>query len=455
MAMLKRRIAKVTPRTWLLLVIAVSVVLRIAAAFALGDQVVDMPGTNDQLSYHTLSLRLLDGYGFTFGQDWWPATLAGTPTAHWSFLYTFYLAAVYAIFGAHPLIARLIQATLVGVLQPLLAYWIGQRVFNRTVGLVAAGLTAIYAYFIYYAASLMTEPFYIVTILFSLYLTLQYVEQGKTSPPDWGKDLLVGGMLGLSLAATVLFRQMYLLFLPFLFVWAWWARRKQVGKAPLLPLLVSIIILVVAILPFTIYNYTRFHRFVLLNSNAGYAFFFGNHPIYGTKFIPILPTGASGYVSLLPKELFGMDEASLDQELLRRGFGFIRDDPARYILLSLSRIPAYFTFWPSAESGLISNLARVLSFGLLWPFMLYGLIRSLIFHPWSLSRLVAAPAFLLQLFFVVYTTIHLLSWALIRYRLPVDAVMVIFAGLAFVDLYQHIAGWSKRNRGISGQASVV
>ena len=450
MGTLKLKLATVPPRTWLLLAIAVSVVLRISAAFAIGDNVVDMPGTNDQISYHTLSLRLLDGYGFTFGEPWWPATPAGTPTAHWSFLYTFYLAAVYALFGVHPLAARLIQATLVGILQPLLAYAIGQQVFKRSVGLIAAGLTAVYAYFIYYAATLMTEPFYIVTILLSLYFAILYVEHGKKGAPERGRDLLLGTLLGLSLGATVLFRQIFLLFLPFLFVWALWSRRKQAGKASLLPLAISVSIVLVAVLPFTFYNYARFHRFVLLNSNAGYAFFFGNHPIYGSKFVPILPNESGGYVALIPKELYGMDEAALDQELLRRGLNFVRDDPKRYILLSVSRIPVYFMFWPSQDSGLVSNLARITSFGLLWPFMLYGVVLSFRVRPWSVSRLIGAPAFLLQMFLVIYTAIHVLTWTLIRYRIPVDAVLVIFAGLAFVDLYQRFVVWRNRKPGISG-----
>ncbi len=378
METLRLKLAKVPPRNWLLLAITVSVALRIAASIAIGNKVEDLPGINDQISYHTLSLRLLNGYGFSFGEAWWPATPAGTPTAHWSFLYTFFLAAVYAVFGEHPLAARLIQATLVGILQPLLAYAIGRQAFNCSVGLVAAGLTAVYVYFIYYSAALMTEPFYIVMILLSLYLAILYVEQGKTGKLGRGKDLQLGCLLGLSLGATVLFRQIFLLFLPFLFVWAWWVRRRQAGKAPLLPLLISASIVMGVVLPFTIYNYIRFDRFVLLNSNAGYAFFFGNHPIYGTKFIPILSDELGGYWSLIPKELFGMDEAALDQELLRRGLNFVREDPGRYIMLSLSRIPVYFMFWPSRESGLVSNLSRVSSFGLLWPFMLYGVVISLI-----------------------------------------------------------------------------
>jgi hypothetical protein len=85
-------------------------------------------------------------------------------------------------------------------------------------------------------------------------------------------------------------------------------------------------------------------------------------------------------------------------------------------------------FWPSAGSGMVSNVSRVVSFGLCLPFMLYGLLRAF-------RRLRPGdPAFLLVLFAAVYTAIHLLSWALIRYRLPVDAVLLPFAGLALVDL---------------------
>ena len=148
-----------------------------------------------------------------------------------------------------------------------------------------------------------------------------------------------------------------------------------------------------------------------------------------------------------------MDEAALDQELLKRGLNFVREDPGRYALLSLSRIPVYFMFWPSQDSGLVSNLARVTSFGLLWPFMLYGVVLSFLVRPWSLPRLIGAPAFLLQMFLVVYTAVHVLTWTLVRYRVPVDAVLVIFAGLAFVDLFQRLVAWRGRKHGVSGQPS--
>src|SRR5207244_2379820 len=124
----------------------------------------------------------------------------------------------------------------------------------------------------------------------------------------------------------------------------------------------------------TIRNYQAFGRFVLLNTNAGYAFFWGNHPIHGMNFISILPEKT--YHDLIPPELGSLSEAELESALMQRGIGFVKDDPIRYAVLSLSRTKDYFEFWPSPDSGVLSNVSRVLSFGLYLPFMVYGVWRA-------------------------------------------------------------------------------
>jgi 4-amino-4-deoxy-L-arabinose transferase-like glycosyltransferase len=385
-------------------------------------------------------MRVLNGYGFTFGEIWWPITQAGAPTAHWSFLYTLYLVCVYSIFGPHPLAARIIQSVITGLLQPYLAYLIGSNLFSKIIGLVSAGLTAFYAYFIYYGATLMTEPFFITAVMAGLYLTMLLawpVIETAAETSVWNR-LKLPVLLGLALGSAVLLRQLFLLLIPFLFLWIWWVRRKLNVQTTLTKLLACSATIVFMILPFTIYNTSRFGHFVLLNANSGYAFFWANHPIYGTHFLPILPQEMGSYESLIPKELMNLDEAALDQALLKRGIQFVIDDPVRYLFLSISRIPVYFMFWPSKDSGLISNLSRVASFGLCWPFMLYGLFRSTMNQKVTLAEFLSSPTFLLIFMIILYTMIHLLSWALIRYRLPVDAVLLIFAGLAFVDLAQRV-----------------
>jgi 4-amino-4-deoxy-L-arabinose transferase-like glycosyltransferase len=411
--------------SWLIIIILLAVMLRVAAAFYMGDQVVDAPGTFDQISYNMLAVQVLEGHGFTVATDWWPATPAGEPTAHWSYLYTLYLVIVYGLFGYHPLIARLIQAVLAGILMPWLVYRLGWRTFNHKVGLITAALMAVYIYFIYYAAALVTETFYIMAILWTLDLAVQLGTH--TSPFK-----LHGLLLGVALAIAVLLRQLFLLFIPILFAWLLWRSYRHQTRPlwyMLRTMVVATLIVIMSILPWTIRNYQAFEgQFVLLNTNAGFAFFWGNHPIHGYNFISILPDNGPSYQDLIPPELKNLNEAALDRALLSRGLTFIQADPVRYFILSLSRIKDYFKFWPSSESDLISNLSRVFSFSLLAPFMGYGLLLS-----WR--RHFSAEALILYLFMAFYTFIHLLSWALIRYRLPVDAVLLVYAGVALMDLW--------------------
>jgi 4-amino-4-deoxy-L-arabinose transferase-like glycosyltransferase len=261
----------------------VSIIIRVAAAIYLGNEVVELPGTYDQISYHQLALRVASGDGFSFGQDWWPLTRANEPTAHWSYLYTLYLVLVYKILGPNPLAARLLQAVLVGFLQPIIAFQIGKVVFNRSAGLISAVLTAGYAYFIYYAATLMTEPFFISAVMASLYLVIR-IGNSRKEVDEWVRKYRNYIVLGVTLGLAVLLRQVFLLVVPFLFLYIFWLKKKE----SVFGIALVTLVIIMMILPLTIFNFDRFDQFVLLNTNAGYAFFWANHPIYGTKFQPIL-----------------------------------------------------------------------------------------------------------------------------------------------------------------------
>jgi hypothetical protein len=434
-------------------ILVLAIVLRIASALYQGNQVVALPGIFDQISYDELARRVIGGHGFSFATGHWPATRAGEPTAHWSYLYTLYLAVVYRLFGEQPVIARLIQAMIAGVFHSWFTWRIGQRVFGQTIGIIAASLSAIYIYFFYYAGALITEPFYMIGILWTVDAALRlarYPEKVTTGEISNSPGWLRWAELGLAIGITALLRQVFLLFVPFLFLWLWWvmstlqrtspSRRGQLTRffpwKVLAGLAWAACVVLILVIPWTIRNYRAFGALVPLNTNAGYAFFWGNHPVYGTHFVGLLPSGAQGYFDLIPKEFLSLNEAELDQALLKVGLGYVRDDPVRFILLSLSRAGELFKFWPSSQSGLISNISRVGSFGICLPFMLYGL--------WVSLKLVRFPErdeqreaiILLYLFILIYTGIHLVSWALIRYRLPVDAILLLFAALGLERLFR-------------------
>ncbi len=393
-----------------------------------GGEVIQLPGISDQLTYHTLANRLLDGFPFSFDRPWWPATQANEPTAHWSFLYTYFLSFLYLIFNRSVLAARLFQVILAGILQPLFLYLLAKNFTNKTIALIAAAWIAVYAYVIYYTAALMTESLFLTFLIAVFY----FASEIKKQPTLWKNYIL----LGLFSAVTVLLRQVFIIFLPFLFLWILWTNGKLLFRRTVLGLLISGLLILSGILPFTFYNYQRFDKFALLNTNAGFAFYLANHPIYGTRFEAILSPETSNYLELLPKDIIDQDEISLDKALLSRGVQFIVDDPGRYILLSLSRIPVLFQFWPSSESSLLSNLTRLSSFTLALPFMLVGIFLSI--KQTKRKLFLRSEVFLILLFGLVYAGIHILSWSLIRYRLPIDILFLIFAATA---LYKLLVRW--------------
>ena len=431
------------PQKTLIGIMVVGVILRvITSVLFFGNEVQSLPGTFDEVSYHNLAIRVLDGHGFSFGEAWWPGTLANEPTAHWSYLYTSFLVTLYSVVGRNPLVARIIQSILTGILMPWIMYRLANRLFSKhygpeqtqSIALFAAGITAVYVYLFYYAAALITESFYILGIVWTFDYAVKISQQQneETTLKDW-----LG--FGLLLALTVLLRQLFLLFAPFMLLWLWWAKRPQLWKLAI-PLVVTAVIMA----PWTLRNYRAFDTFVPLNTNSGHAFFWGNHPSYGTHFVPILPTRQ--YYAMIPEALKaqGLNEAEMDSALLELGVGFVFDDPGRYVLLSLSRIPAYFKFWPSTESSFISNVSRVASFGLFLPFMMWGmgLASRHSFDSWR-ERL-ASPYTLFLLFVLVYTGMHVLTWTLIRYRIPIDAIFILFAGVALERLFAYFGLLDKR-----------
>lgn len=113
---------------YLVVVLILSILLRVAVALYLGDEVDAPPLLTDRRSYRSLGARLVAGHGFSFEPNWYPFTLANVPTAHWSFLYSLLVAGVYALCGLHPPAVRAVQTVLGGLLLSMV-YRLARRLF--------------------------------------------------------------------------------------------------------------------------------------------------------------------------------------------------------------------------------------------------------------------------------------------------------------------------------------
>jgi 4-amino-4-deoxy-L-arabinose transferase-like glycosyltransferase len=446
---------------WLLAgILLLSVLLRVGVALYLGDTT---PPGKDETSYSTLAMRVATGYGFSFPVAWYPFTPADTPTAHWSFLYTAFAAAVYAVVGWHPLAVRLLSALLSGILLPLVVYALARRALpprpplsltvhrspilrtgepgspltiDHFLSLLAALLSAVYAYFVLFGATVQTEALFIVSLVWSVERALA-VEQSLRRQESVRPGLVI--TLGISLGLAALFRQSILPWVPVMSLYLLWVgyRQRRLGRA-FLALAGAGVVVALFILPFTVRNYLVYDDFLLLNSNAGYAMYSAQHPLHGTSFQAYLAAPLPDDLNPQPQ-----NEAQWDRALMARGLQFIVDDPGRYLLLSLSRVADYFEAWPTSDSSLLFNVGRLLSFTLFLPFMLYGLYLSL--RPSQLtidnsSLTIDRSSFaLLYLFIAFYSLLHIQTWAMTRYRLPVDAVLLVFAALGIGDLMDRLA----------------
>lgn len=408
------RLKTIPPRHWLALILMAAFILRLSTAIWLGDkmEVVDAGGTHDQVSYDILAYRVATGHGFTFPTAWYPWVPPDTPTSYYSGTMVLHLAAIYMVVGYHPLIARVLYAVL-GTLIVYLVYRIGRRLFGETAGLLAALCAAGYTYLILYSATLLTETPFILFLLLALDAAYALTESGSR------KHLII---LSLSLAGAILFRMAVLPFVLVLLAWVYFAARKSKKPIKVWHLAVPLVVMVTAVAPWTARNYLLYERFMLLESQFGHVLWNSNHPDQGTVF-------RGSWVAPIPQDLLALNEPDLTNALLRQGIQNIQADPGRFLLLSLNRVKYFFTFWPTADSSLISNTARVLSFGILLPFMLLGLYLSL--PQWR-------KVLPLYLFLVVHLGVYLVSWVMIRYRIPADTVLLIFAGLALACIGQRL-----------------
>jgi 4-amino-4-deoxy-L-arabinose transferase-like glycosyltransferase len=409
-------LSSISETKWLVFIVMAGLILRLAMAFYLGDTVEIIPVAYDQIHFDNVARSLVAGNGFSFSNPPWPFIKPGAPTAFVSFLYTLFLAGTYWLFGSHALPARIIQA-LVASLMPWLVYRLVKRILDqdtkqKAVALVAAAITAGYAYFVFFSATLMTEAFYLPAIVWVLLLTHELAEQPTAK---------LWAVWGLAVSLTCLLRQVFMPITALLFLYILLKARRQVKISHVA---LAGIIAATLILPWTVRNYMVFDRFLLLNSQAGQTLWNSNHPDLGTEF-------QRSAMFPIPADLEGLNEVDLDNALLQLAIQNIAANPLRFVLLSISRLAEFFRFWPTPQSSTFNNIARTVSFTVCLPFMVAGLVLSL---------RQASRWLLLYLFIAAYTLIHVVSWAGIRYRLPVDAALVPFAALAVVALASWLWG---------------
>ncbi len=360
----------------------------------------------DARAYDQIAVNIIKGNGYRIDQNLPFDKDEGI--TYQGPLYAYFIAAVYFIFGHHYEMIWLIQA-LIRAFSALLIYLICKKLFKeeeyRRIGWIAAVIFGFYPDLIEISAMLMTETFFILLLLIVVYLFVCYY--GKFTLSVLVPFSLFFGLAILTRSTIGLF------FLPFLF---YFLRRKQIGYAALLILLVALVLA-----PWTIRNYRVYHTFLPIMANGGYGLYTGNH------------VGADGGGGVPPNHqeiiahygIIGANNYNMAQFK-----NFIKEHPFTYIKLTLERIVKYFSFirpmgfwfYQTGWSQFIFVLSSVLASVFLFTFGFAG-----IFAVFKKERQNGPLIYLIVFAFLTCASVIPVVIET-RYRLPIYPFTAIFAG---------------------------
>jgi len=245
---------------WLLVITAVGFVLRSAwFLYAKAAPPTSWIGAGDQYSYWYYGNEIAAGRGYV-------GYVTNEPTAYYPIGYPALLAALFFVVdNAHLPGDLMFWAGLMHVVFSTatiaLVFFIGRRVFNPTVGLIAAALLAVFPNAIFQVTTLQLETTFIFLSTAALAIIVLH---------DWSRGLPSRNRLlafGFVLSLSVLVRPFSVWFVVGLFaavmaVKAGWRRAFTVTLVPVL-------VVVGMSIPWMIRNQIRMHAFIVSSTNTG------------------------------------------------------------------------------------------------------------------------------------------------------------------------------------------
>lgn len=393
---------------WLLAILAVALLLRLVLLPG-----ADVAPFGDAADY--------DRYGVSLAQAGvFPVTGfadPGGPTALRPPGYPLLLGGVYEVFGRDLTAARAVNAGL-GAVAVLLLYLLVARVWDRRRALWAAGIAAVLPSLALLGGGLLSENLFVPLVLGVALLVALQRERG---------GLALAGAAGALLGLATLTRSTGLVLLLPVLVGLW--RGSRAAPA------VAVAALLVVLTPWTIRNADEFGRFLPLGTQGGYTLagqWNGDASKPGRdRAAWALPESVVVFSDLFAKP--GIDEGDVDAELRARALDFALQRPTIVPIAAAINVERSLHLPVTHDTLDSSSFTELGAARAGWPWLRIG--------AWALFVLVIAAVALRQvrrdhlwlwLFPVTLFAGYVLWLGAPRYRIPVDAFLVIPAALAAV-----------------------
>lgn len=311
-------------------------------------------------------------------------------------LFSLFVYVVFLIHGTNSFMAVRLYMAFISLLIPLAVYWFSRRFWDETVARVALIWSCFHPAFIYYGAHIQGDSIFVVAAAWALAFLLTSTGVGQS------------GIAGVLVGVASLGRFHFL-----------GALAAGIGNFLINPrithrwmrcgLFLGAYMLV--LLPWWVRNMAVFDRFVSFSTEGGYTLWVGNNDM--------TDGGGNTYPSNPPP---GLNELELDKWHYNEAFRYMKAHPKRTAKLAISKVARFWGLVPRVGNTpikIIFLLAYVPLFGLaLWALVL---MKN---RWWDLCPFLLLCAY--------YTAIHTMFPSVIRYRLPLEPVLIGMASFALV-----------------------
>jgi 4-amino-4-deoxy-L-arabinose transferase-like glycosyltransferase len=306
------------------------------------------------------------------------------------------LALVIKITGAGLIGAKVFTA----LLSSITIYLIGRIALlledSKLTAWLAGIAAAIYPFFVFYSTLILSET------LFLLLVALFFLMLLRSS----GRDLALAGLIA---GLAHLTRPTMSYFLPVALIWS-----KVRGKAGWKHVIIAAGLFFVAILPWGIRNMGALGAFHLSTANSGHVLWEGNNPYNTTGGVA---GGDLRYLEEMPEDLGELDQDNWQREM---AVAFIREHPGRFTRLALKKFVRFWNIWPNAP-GFDRGMYRWIAFASFTPVLLLALSSLYVLSSqWR-------QTILIWLFICYYTALHMVTIGSLRYRLPLEPLLLALA----------------------------
>ena len=364
---------------------------------------ITIPAGGDAIGYDQLAVNLIKYHQYAF--------TPGKPTAYREPVYPYFLAIIYSIFGLSNYTAVRVVQIFISSLTCILIFLLAKELFDKKVALFASFISCFWPHFIYYSTTILRETLFCFLLILCVYFL------NKVYQPE-GVKLVHSIIAGITCGLCCLTNSTALLFVFLSFVVLLLAKKfKQVLFIfVLFSLLYSL---------WVIRNYRVFNEFVLGSTVGGmtiYGASVGDYKIFGT------PQEKEFWEKdEVMKKAATMDELQANKYFMQEAKKVILSNPKEFFIRCIKRFLKLYRIYPHRGKGYVHSetimiLVNVFSYGILLPFFVYSFFVNL--KNFKKYIFIYLPI-------LIFSFVYTLIWAVIRYRVPLEPYIIIFASYVF------------------------